>query len=110
MLTINGWQTLIGGIFLLPFLLIFYDGSKNVFDVKSIGCILWLALPVSIGAVQLWLYLLTDNPVKAAFWLFLCPVFGFAIAAIMLKEPISLYTFAGVGLVVAGLYIVQRKK
>lgn len=109
-LTINGWQTLIGGIFLLPFLFIFYDGSKNVYDIKSIGCILWLALLVSIGAVQLWLYLLRDNPVKAAFWLFLCPVFGFAIAAFMLKEPISLYTFVGVGLVIAGLYIVQRKK
>jgi drug/metabolite transporter (DMT)-like permease len=109
-LTINGWQTLIGGFFLLPFLFIFYDGSKNVYDIKSIGSILWLALPVSIGAVQLWLYLLRDNPFKAAFWLFLCPIFGFIIAAIMLKEPISLYTFMGVGLVIGGLYIVQRKK
>ena len=109
-LVINGWQTLFGGIFLLPFLWMFYDGSKNVYDIKSIGGILWLALPVSIGAVQLWLYLLKDNPVKASFWLFLCPVFGFMIAAVMLKEPVSWYTFIGVALVIAGLYIVQRKK
>lgn len=109
-LLINGWQTLFGGIFLLPFLWMFYDGSKNVYDIKSIGGILWLALPVSIGAVQLWLYLLKDNPVKASFWLFLCPVFGFMIAAVMLKEPVSFYTFIGVALVIAGLYIVQRKK
>jgi drug/metabolite transporter (DMT)-like permease len=109
-LVINGWQTLFGGIFLLPFLWMFYDGSKNVYDIKSIGGILWLALPVSIGAVQLWLYLLKDNPVKASFWLFLCPVFGFMIAAVMLKEPVSFYTFIGVALVIAGLYIVQRKK
>lgn len=109
-LTINGWQTLLGGIFLLPFLFIFYDSSKNVYDVKSIGGIIWLALPVSIGAVLLWLYLLRDNPVRASFWLFLCPVFGFLIAAVLLREPISLYTFWGVALVIGGLYIVQKKK
>ena len=109
-LTINGWQTLLGGIFLLPFLLIFYDKTKNVYDLRWISCVLWLAIPVSIGAVQLWLYLLRDNPVKASFWLFLCPVFGFIIAAILMKEPISTYTFIGVAFVIAGLYLVQKKK
>ena len=109
-LVINGWQTLFGGIFLLPFLFAFYDADKNVCDIKAIGGILWLALPVSIGAVQLWLYLLRDNPVKASFWLFLCPVFGFIIAALTLHEPISWYTLVGVALVIAGLYMVQKKK
>ncbi len=109
-LVINGWQTLFGGVFLLPFLFAFYDAGKNVYDSKAIGGMLWLAIPVSIGAVQLWLYLLKDNPVKASFWLFLCPVFGFAIAAILLKEPLSLFTLAGVALVIAGLYIIQKKK
>lgn len=109
-LTINGWQTVLGGIFLLPFLFIFYDTSKNNFDIKWIGAVLWLAIPVSIGAVQLWLYLLRDNPVKASFWLFLCPVSGFIIAALLMKEPISVYTFIGVTFVIAGLYLVQKKK
>ena len=109
-LVINGWQTLFGGIVLLPFLFAFYNADKNVYNIKSIACIVWLAIPVSIGAVQLWLYLLRDNPVKASFWLFLCPVFGFIIAAVMLKEPVSLSTFIGVALVIAGLYIVQKKK
>lgn len=110
MMVINGWQTLFGGIFLVPLLFAFYNGSKNVYDIKSIGGTLWLALPVSIGAAQLWLYLLRDNPVKASFWLFLCPVFGFIMAAVVLKEPISWYTFVGVALVIAGLYMVQKKK
>jgi drug/metabolite transporter (DMT)-like permease len=110
MMVINGWQTLFGGIFLLPFLFAYYKTGKNVYDVKSIGGILWLAFPVSIGAVQLWLYLLRDNPVKASFWLFLCPIFGFIMAAIVLKEPISFYTFIGVGLVISGLYMVQKKR
>lgn len=109
-LTINGWQTLLGGVFLLPLAAIFYDSSMNQFDTRWIASVGWLALPVSIGAVQLWLYLLKDNPVKASFWLFLTPVFGFVIAAVMLHEPISMYTLMGVAFVIAGLYLVQKKK
>ena len=109
-LTINGWQTLFGGIFLLPFLFMFYNGSANMYDAKFFGAVSWLAIAVSIGAVQLWLYLLKDNPVKASFWLFLCPVFGFIIAALLMNEPISFYTIAGVAFVIAGLYLVQKKK
>jgi EamA-like transporter family. len=104
------WSTLLGGIFLLPALFFTYHSNRNLFDVKWISCVLWLAVMVSIFAIQLWLYLLRRNPVKASFWLFLCPVFGFIIAAIMLKEPISLYTFAGVALVIGGLYLVQNKR
>ncbi len=109
MMVINGWQTLFGGIFLVPLLLANYNAGKNVYDIKSIGGTLWLALPVSIGAVQLWLYLLRDNPVKASFWLFLCPIFGFIMAAVVLNEPISFYTFIGVTFVISGLYIIQKK-
>ena len=109
-LAINGWQTLFGGIFLLPVLLLTYHHDKNHFDLKWIGSVLWLAIIVSIFAIQLWLNLLRHNPVKASFWLFLCPVFGFIIAAMLLHEPISLYTVIGVMLVIAGLYLVQGKR
>lgn len=109
-LTINGWQTLLGGIFLLPAAAITYNPAKNVWDMHFVGSVLWLAIPVSIVAVQLWLYLLRDNAVKASFWLFLCPVSGYIIANVLMKEPIGLYAIAGMLLVVAGLYLVQRKK
>lgn len=109
-LTINGWQTLLGGIFLLPAAAITYNPAKNVWDRHFIGSVLWLAIPVSIVAVQLWLYLLRDNAVKASFWLFLCPVSGYIIANVLMKEPIGLYAVTGMLLVIAGLYLVQRKK
>jgi drug/metabolite transporter (DMT)-like permease len=109
-LTINGWQTLFGGIFLLPVLAFTYKSEKNIYNHQMILSVLWLALPVSIAAVQLWLFLLKNNPVKASFWLFLCPIFGIITAAIIMKEPVTAYTFAGVMLVLAGLYIVQRFK
>ena len=109
-LTINGWQTILGGIFLLPFALYFFDGAKNSFNIQLFTCITWLAVGVSIVAVQLWLFLLSNNPVKASFWLFFCPVSGFALAAIMMDEPLSAYTLCGLFLVVVGLYLVLKRK
>ncbi len=108
LLTINGWQTIFGGIFLLPVLLITYQPDKNVFDAQFWKAVLWLSIPVSIVAVQLWLYLVKQNPVSASFWLFLCPIFGFALAKMMMHEPITWFTFLGVALVLSGLYLVQR--
>ena len=110
MLAINGWQTLMGGAFLLPFAVWAYRPACNMWDIRSIGAVLWLAIPVSIGAVQLWLYLLRDNAARASFWLFFCPVSGFLIAHVVMKEPIGAYTISGMALVIAGLYLVQTKK
>ena len=109
-LTINGWQTILGGLFLMPFAIYFYDAEKNTISHQLVSAIVWLAIPVSIIAVQLWLYLLKDNPVKASFWLFLCPVFGFVLAALIMKEPLGWFTLIGVIFVIAGLYLVQKKK
>lgn len=109
-ITINGWQTLFGGIFLLPFLFATYEKEKNIFSWPLAISILWLVIPVSIVAVQIWMYLLKQNPVKASFWLFLCPIFGIIVAALLLNEPISLYTFGGVALVLVGLWLVQGKR
>ncbi len=108
-LTINGWQTTIGGILLLPFTLFEYRGNKNHFDFKFWGGTLWLAVFVSIFAIQLWLWLLKKNTVKAGLWLFLCPVFGFAIAAFVLKDVISIYTIVGVVFVMVGLFLSQKE-
>ena len=101
---------MLGGVFLLPFAVVSYRAGQNVWDWRSIGAILWLAIPVSIVAVQLWLYLLKDNAARASFWLFLCPVSGFLIANAVMKEPIGLYTIAGMALVIGGLYLVQVKR
>lgn len=109
-LTINGWQTILGGLFLLPLLFLTYKQQQNTFDMYFWGGTLWLAVPVSIGAVLCWLQLLSKTPLTASYWLFLCPIFGFLISNIVLHEPLSLYTFWGVLLVIAGLFIVQRFK
>jgi len=105
---INGWQTTIGGILLLPFTITGYKSSSNHFDFKFWGGTLWLAIFVSVFAIILWLWLLQRNAVKAGLWLFLCPVFGFAIAAVVLNDVISFYTVIGIVLVMIGLFLSQR--
>jgi probable blue pigment (indigoidine) exporter len=107
-ITVNGWQTLLGGLFLLPVAAYFYREGQNQFNVKLWSSVLWLGIPVSIFAAQLWLWLLKINPVKAGFWLFLCPLFGALIASWLLNDPISWYTWVGIVLVVAGLLIARR--
>lgn len=107
--TINAWQVFIGGLMLLPFVFLFESG-KNTFDLKFFLSLAWLVIPVSIGAVQLWLRLLKDDAVRASIWLFLCPVFGLLFATLLLDEPFTLLTALGAVLVILALYIGQMKK
>jgi probable blue pigment (indigoidine) exporter len=109
LLTINGWQTLLGGLFLLPVALLFYESDKNHFNTSFWLSTSWLAIPVSIVAVQFWLWLLSINPVRAGLWLFLCPLFGFMIAAWWMHDEINIYTMIGMALVIFGLLLSKIK-
>lgn len=108
-LSINGWQVLVGGIILLPFTIISSKHSEVNFDVRFWVSTFWLAIAVSIIAAQSWLYLLKKEPAKASLWLYVCPLFGFCFAYILLKEPISVYTIVGTVFVLIGLYMGNKK-
>jgi len=108
--TINGWQTLLGGLFLLPVTLLYYQDTENQFNVSFWISVLWLAIPVSIVAVLLWLWLIRISTLRAGFWLFLCPVFGYAIAAMLMNDRLNEFTFAGITMVIAGLMISHLNK
>jgi probable blue pigment (indigoidine) exporter len=107
-LAINGWQVFIGGLLLLPFTFSLHE-KENTFDLRFFLSLIWLIIPVSIAAVQLWLRLLKADAVRASMWLYLCPVFGFLYAAVLIGEPLTLYTFIGTALVLGALYLGQRK-
>lgn len=106
---INGWQVFLGGILMLPLTFVLHKEPNN-FDLNFTLSVLWLIFPVSILAVQLWLYLLEVDAVKASFFLFLCPIFGFIYSYLLLDEPITYHTFLGTALVIVGLYVGQREK
>jgi probable blue pigment (indigoidine) exporter len=107
-LTINGWQVLIGCLMLAPFSFWLFEPGANTIDTQFWFSALWLVVPISILAVQLWLYLLKVEPTKASLWLFLCPFFGFFYSSLLTGEPITGYTIAGTILVIVGLYLGKK--
>lgn len=106
---INGWQVFLGGILMLPITFLMQKNPNN-YDLTFYLSEFWLIVPVSVIAVNLWLYLLKIDAVKASFFLFLCPIFGFSYAYFLLDEPITYHTLLGTALVIVGLYLGQREK
>jgi probable blue pigment (indigoidine) exporter len=113
-LVINGWQVLLGGFQLLPFTILIAVFNPTAFSVSQYDLrfwlsVFWLILPVSVGALQLWFYLVKQDAIRASLWLFLCPIFGFAYSYLLMGEPITFYTAAGTGLVIGGLWLGRRR-
>ncbi|GAB3975316.1 DMT family transporter [Spirosoma terrae] len=114
-LVINGWQVLLGGILLLPFTFIMASFeptafSNSQFDVRFWASVFWLIVPVSVAALQLWFFLVRQDPIRASLWLFLCPIFGFAYSYLLMGEPITLLTVLGTTLVIGGLWLGRQGK
>jgi drug/metabolite transporter (DMT)-like permease len=107
---INGWQVTIGGILLVPVTLLFSDLDATVWGARLWGSIVWLSLMVSVVGLMCWFYLLKIDTVRASLWLFLCPLFGFFYAWLLMDEPITYFTWLGTGMVVSGLYLAQKQK
>ncbi|QJW89182.1 DMT family transporter [Spirosoma taeanense] len=107
-LVINGWQVFLGGLLLLPFTLLTADFSGSHYDGRFWASVFWLILPVSVAALQLWFFLVRQDPIRASLWLFLCPIFGFLYAYLLLGESITAYTVFGTGLVIGGLWLGRK--
>jgi drug/metabolite transporter (DMT)-like permease len=93
-ITVNGWQTLLGGFFLLPVLFITFKHTRNNFDFHFWSGTLWLAIPVSIGAVQCWMRTIERQRSQASYVVISLPGIWFYYSRHILNEPLSLYTAA----------------
>ncbi|MDE2572704.1 MAG: DMT family transporter [bacterium] len=71
---------------------------------------IYLVIFLSIGTTLLWFWLLShDEASRVSAYFFLAPVFGTAIGALLLHEPVYLHDAAGLASIVAGLVLVQRQ-
>lgn len=107
-LTINGWQSFFGALFLFPATFLAYDGS-SVYNEYFFYPVIWLGIPLSVAGVYLWLWLLSKDTVRASFFLFLCPPFGLFYAYFILDEPFTLYTLIGLIVVMVAIYLGKVK-
>jgi drug/metabolite transporter (DMT)-like permease len=103
------WQIIFGGLLFIPIVAFNAGNLYFVPNFNFFASFLWLVFPVSIVAYSLWLHLLHKDPVKAGIWLFLTPVLGYAMAVIILREPLTLFGVIGALLVVTGLFYSRKR-
>ena len=88
-LVINLWQVLLGGWLLVSFALLTPQALPLPSNRPFWATMLWLAVPVSIVAMNLRLALVRKDAVHAGKWLYLTPLSGYASACFLLDERIT---------------------
>jgi drug/metabolite transporter (DMT)-like permease len=102
-------QLLASGIVLLPLAFIFEGRPHATWSPALIGSFVYLVFVISIGASTLWFWLLSKGEASrvSAFY-FLTPVFGLALGALLLHEPVGVHDLFGLVAIAAGIFLVQR--
>lgn len=104
---VTGCHLGIGG-FLLLLVGIFMGGSIQVSDWKTALLLAYMVF-ISAAGFGIWSYLLRHYPVeKVAVFMFLTPVFGTILSGIILGESLGLPLLAALGMVCAGIVMVQK--
>jgi len=107
-LYMTSWQMLIGGGALLAVGMAFVGPLPFVFTWKSALILLYLALLSAVGFV-LWNNVMKYNKVGSiSMYLFLVPVFGVILSALILNEQLHLIVLIALGLIVSGIVLVNR--
>lgn len=110
LVVVNGVGLLVAGVVLAPPSLLLESPASVRFTLSLLGAQAFLVLAVSVGAMMLWLWLLTaGDATRASAWFFLNPVLGLFMAALVLGEPLRAQDCLAGALVAAGIFIVQRE-
>lgn len=105
-IVLNTWQLTIGGLFLVPLSGLLEQRTFFIhYRLSLFGAWFWLIFVLSIGTMILWFYLLKRDPVVANNWLFMTPIFGYLLSALVLKEPVTFFDLTGTVFVVGGLFL-----
>ena len=102
-------QLLASGIALLPLAIVF-EGAPHVHWTWQFVVSFWyVVLVMSFGASVLWFWLLTHGEAsRVSAYYFLTPVFGLALSALLLHEPVGLRDLGGLVAIALGIALVQR--
>ncbi len=107
--SVTGLQLLAAAIVVLP-LAIFTEGAPHAhWTWQFVTSFVYVVLVMSVGASLLWFWLLTHGEAsRVSAYYFLTPVFGLAIAAALLREPVGVHDLFGLAAIAGGITLVQR--
>ncbi len=106
---VTGLQLLAAGIVLLPLAIVFEGRPHAAWSWQLIASFWYVVLVMSVGASLLWFWLLTHGEAsRVSAYYFLTPVFGLALAALLLREPVGVRDLGGLIGIAAGIALVQR--
>lgn len=104
------WQLIIGSLPLLGVSAIFEPNAAVTWNLEFIGLLLFLALVGTSFTTALWYWLLQRMDVgRLTMFLFLVPVVGLGISALVLGERVGPLEIVGAALIVAGIAAVVRE-
>jgi O-acetylserine/cysteine efflux transporter len=97
LLTVTGWQLVIGGLLLLLLSAFVEDGPALKVNLEFLALLLFLALIGTAFITALWYSFVQEGEVgRLSTFFFLVPVFGLAIAAFIFDENVGALTLGGV--------------
>jgi drug/metabolite transporter (DMT)-like permease len=106
---VTGLQLLAAGIVLLPLAIVFEGAPHAIWSTQLVVSFWYVVLVMSVGASLLWFWLLTHGEAsRVTAYYFLTPVFGLAIAALVLHEPVGVRDVGGLVGIALGIALVQR--
>jgi drug/metabolite transporter (DMT)-like permease len=106
---VNALQLFAAGIVLLPLAIVFEGKPHAVWSWQLIASFSYVVLVMSVGASLLWFWLLTHGEAsRVTAYYFLTPVFGLALAALLLREPVGVRDLGGLAAIALGISLVQR--
>ena len=106
---VNALQLFTAGIVLLPLAIAFEGKPHAVWSWQLVVSFWYVVLVMSVGASLLWFWLLTHGEAsRVSAYYFLTPVFGLALAALLLHEPVGLRDTGGLIAIALGISLVQR--
>ena len=109
LLAINAIQLVVAGLVLVPVALLTVGAPHAHLTPELIASFAYLVLVLSIGASLIWFWLLTHGEASrvSAFY-YLTPIFGLALAALILHEPVHASDLVGLAAIAGGIALVQR--
>lgn len=91
--------------------LAFEGGRPTVFDARSVGALLYLAIPGSILTFTLYYWLLARMPAtQLSLITYGIPVVAIGVGAVLFSEPLTLRTALGTALVIGGVALAGRRR